>query len=82
MIVVGLSASSESIYQAKSNRSRGNSTRHRPHRASSRRNKENGSGNCRRKNSLKKSSTNSSTIKIDSNIHGQKDDTILKIIVQ
>lgn len=40
---IGLSASSESIYQTKYTRSRGNSTRHHPHRISSRRNKENGS---------------------------------------
>lgn len=53
---IGLSASSESIYQAKYSRSRGSSIRHRPHRTSSRRNKENGSGSFRRKNSFKKSS--------------------------
>lgn len=53
---IGLSASSESIYQTKYNRSRGNSIRHRPHRTSSRRNKENGSGGFRRKNSFKKPS--------------------------
>lgn len=40
---ISLSASSESIYQSKFFRSRGNSTRHHPHRMSSRRNKENGS---------------------------------------
>lgn len=50
---IGLSASSESIYQTKHGRSRG-SLRHRPHRTSSRRNKENGSGSFRRKNSFKK----------------------------
>lgn len=49
---VGLSASSESIYANKFSRSRGSSVRHR--RASSRRNKENGSGSFRQKNSLKK----------------------------
>lgn len=51
---IGLSASSESIYQTKHGRGRG-SFRHRPHRTSSRRNKENGSGSFRRKNSFKKS---------------------------
>lgn len=51
---IGLSASSESIYQTKYSRSRGNSIRHRPHRTSSRRNKENGSSGFRRKNSFKK----------------------------
>lgn len=51
---IGLSASSESIYQTKHGRGRG-SLRHRPHRTSSRRNKENGSGSFRRKNSFKKS---------------------------
>lgn len=53
---IGLSASSESIYQAKYSRSRGSSIRHRSHRTSSRRNKENGSGSFRRKSSFKKSS--------------------------
>lgn len=48
---IGLSASSESIYQTKRNR---NSTRHRLHR-SSRRNKENGSGSISKKGSFKKS---------------------------
>lgn len=83
---VGLSASSESIYQTKSNRSRGNSIRHRSHRISSRRNKENGSGSCRRKNSFRKSGTNnesvknlSNTIKISSGISCPNDDQILKV---
>lgn len=52
---VGLSASSESIYANKFSRSRGSSARHR--RASSRRNKENGSGSFRQKNNLKKPNT-------------------------
>lgn len=50
---IGLSASSESIYQCKHSRSA--TIRHRPHRVSLRRNKENGSGSHRRKNSFKKS---------------------------
>ncbi|XP_031640026.1 unconventional myosin-IXa isoform X2 [Contarinia nasturtii] len=80
---VGLSASSESIYQTKSSRSRGNSIRHRPHRVSSRRNKENGSGSRRNRiqlaindsvknlgNTPKNTSGNSS---------GTNDDKILKV---
>lgn len=59
---IGLSASSESIYQTKYTRSRGNSTRHHPHRMSSRRNKENGSSSGIIRNG--KSSNNSKKQKI------------------
>lgn len=52
---ISLSASSESIYQSKFFRSRVNSTRHHPHRMSSRRNKENGSSSS----SFRKSRTSS-----------------------
>lgn len=86
---VGLSASSESIYQTKQNRSRGNSIRHRPHRVSSRRNKENGSGSFRKKNSLKKSNafndnvkSLTSTIKNSSNNSNNNGDKILKVSFQ
>lgn len=40
---IGLSASAESVHQAKRPSRRNNATRHHPHRSSSRRNKENGS---------------------------------------
>lgn len=80
--LVALSASSESIYQTKSSRSRGNSIRHRPHRVSSRRNKENGSSS-RRKPSLKKTNTlaiNDSVKNLGNTANsGSNDDKILKV---
>lgn len=80
---VSLSASSESIYQIKYNRNRGNSIRHRPHRVSSRRNKENGSGSFRRKNSLKKANaTNDNAKNLSSSNNGANGDKILKVNFQ
>lgn len=84
---IGLSASSESIYQTKHSRSRGSSIRHRQHRVSSRRNKENGSGSVRRKNSSKKSNTllvvdNVKSLNCNnssSSNNGSNDDKILKV---
>lgn len=76
---IGLSASSESIYQTKFTRSRGNSTRHHPHRVSSRRNKENGSsGSFRKSNSssIKKQSQNGNDKNANSN--GNSSSNILK----
>lgn len=80
---VSLSASSESIYQIKYNRNRGNSIRHRSHRVSSRRNKENGSGSFRRKNSLKKANTSNDNAKtLSSSNNGANGDKILKVNFQ
>lgn len=82
---IGLSASSESIYQSRHSRSRGSSIRHRPHRVSSRRNKENGSGSFRRKNSFKKSNALICTIggnNSSNSNNGTNDDKILKVSFQ
>lgn len=78
-VIVGLSASSESIYQIKTNRSRGNSIRHRPHRVPSRHNKENGGSGSRKKNSIKKSIANSSAIKATSSNNAPNDEKVLKV---
>lgn len=68
---IGLSASSESIYQTKYTRSRGSSTRHHPHRVSTRRNKENGSSgffkNGKTSNSTKKLKIGNENLSICSN---------------
>lgn len=87
---IGLSASSESIYQTKYTRSRGNSTRHHPHRISSRRNKENGSSsgifrNGKSSNNVKilksgienLSKTDSNTLKVNLN-HPVEDSDLIE----
>lgn len=78
-VKVGLSASSESIYQIKTNRSRGNSIRHRSHRVPSRHNKENGGSGSRKKNNIKKSIANSSAIKVSGSNNSPNDEKVLKV---
>lgn len=81
---IGLSASSESIYQKKYTRSRGNSTRHHPHRISSRRNKENGSSsgifrNGKSSNNVKKSKIGNENLSKSNSSDTNGSNTTLKV---